>query len=150
MLLANRVAAVIVFVLGLVVGVAGLKFSLTSEFGPGPGFWPAWLSVAWLALALVWFVETYRKKEDKVPFYSSSVEMKRLTTILLIFLVYVILLGVIGFLPATLLFLFTVLYLFEKRPLVGSIINSVIISVGLFLLFDTFLKVDLPKGLLNF
>ncbi|MFZ5648585.1 MAG: tripartite tricarboxylate transporter TctB family protein [Bacillota bacterium] len=149
MLLANRVTAAVVFILALVVGFAGLSFSLTSEFGPGPGFWPAWLSVAWLVLAVIWFMETVKKKESK-PFFNSTDELKRVAAILGILLGYVLLLGLAGFLLATFAFLFTVLYFFEKHRPVGSLMNSIGISVGLYLLFDTFLKVDLPRGFLNF
>lgn len=149
-ILANRLVAAFNLILALIVGIAGLRFSLTSEYGPGPGFWPAWLSVAWLVLSVIWLKETYGQEGEKKPFFDHPGELKRIVVIMAIFLLYLVLLSLIGFLPGTLVYVFINLYLFEKHSLVNSIANGIGLSAGFYLLFCTLLKVDLPRGFLNF
>jgi len=54
----------------------------------------------------------------------------------------------LGFILATILMSFAVGLLFAGNPL-KSFIFSVLISIGLYVLFDLFLDVKLPLGLLS-
>ncbi|MGO1781225.1 MAG: tripartite tricarboxylate transporter TctB family protein [Moraxellaceae bacterium] len=63
-------------------------------------------------------------------------------------LVYGLIFEVIGFILATILMSFAVGLLFAGNPL-KSLIFSVLISIGLYVLFDILLDVKLPLGLLS-
>lgn len=145
MVLANRITALVVLVLGVVLGINSMGFPLIAEFGPGPGFWPAWLALAWIILAIVWFVQS-GTIESRQPFFASTGDAGRVAVCIGIFMGYLLILDRVGFVVSTALYLAVVLWLFEKRGLVGSIITSLAIPVGLSLLFDSFLKVGLPSG----
>jgi putative tricarboxylic transport membrane protein len=63
-------------------------------------------------------------------------------------LVYALIFEVLGFIFATILMSFAVGLLFAGNPL-KSFIFSVLISIGLYVLFDIILDVKLPLGLLS-
>lgn len=144
MVRANRIMAIVILILTGVLAYNAMQFKLMAEFGPGPGFWPAWLAVAWGVLGVLWFLES--GKAGKESFYESRWAAVRAPVIMLIFLGYVLAFERIGLIPSTFLFLLTVTWLYEKRSFVSSLITAAAIPVGLHLLFVTFLGVDLPGG----
>lgn len=74
--------------------------------------------------------------------------IKNLILCTIALLAYSLIFEVLGFIIATILMSFAVGLLFSGPPL-KSFIFSVIISIGLYLLFDIFLDVKLPLGLLS-
>ncbi len=63
-------------------------------------------------------------------------------------LIYALIFEDLGFILSTIIMSFAVGLLFAGKPL-KSFIFSVVISIGLFILFDLFLDVKLPLGLLS-
>lgn len=74
--------------------------------------------------------------------------VKNLILCTLALLVYGLIFESLGFILSTILMCFAVGLLFAGNP-VKSIIFSVVISIGLYILFDVFLDVKLPLGLLS-
>lgn len=74
--------------------------------------------------------------------------IKNLILCSLALLVYGLIFEGLGFILSTILMCFAVGLLFAGNP-VKSIIFSVLISIGLYILFDIFLDVKLPLGLLS-
>ena len=62
---------------------------------------------------------------------------------------YAILMEKIGFIPVTLMFFLIVLGLIEKKSWVYTILVSLAVTVAAYLLFEVWLKSQLPKGLLE-
>ena len=74
--------------------------------------------------------------------------VKNLALCALALLVYGLIFEVLGFILATILMSFVLGLLFAGNPL-KSVIFSVLISIGLYVLFDILLDVKLPLGLLS-
>ncbi len=74
--------------------------------------------------------------------------IKNLVLCSIALLVYALIFESLGFILATIIMSFAVGLLFAGNPL-KSFIFSVVISIGLFILFDLFLDVKLPLGLLS-
>lgn len=74
--------------------------------------------------------------------------VKNLVLCALALLVYGLIFESLGFILATILMSFALGLLFAGNPL-KSLIFSVLISIGLYILFDTLLDVKLPLGLLS-
>ena len=74
--------------------------------------------------------------------------IKNLVLCALALLVYGLIFEDLGFILSTIIMSFAVGLLFAGNPL-KSLIFSVLISIGLYVLFDIFLDVKLPLGLLS-
>ncbi len=144
MVRANRIVALVIVALGLGLLYDSQQYKLMSEFGPGPGFWPTWLALAWIILGALWFLQA-SKGENKQLFESSRAAC-RVPIIVVVFLGYLLLFDRLGLILSTALFLMAVLWLYERRSFVSSAITAVAVPVGLHLLFVTFLNVALPGG----
>ncbi len=145
MVRANRIAAIVFLLGGLFVGRDATTYNLWSDFGPGPGFWPLWLAAAWIVLAVLWYLES-GKGDARQPYADSLMAGLRPWVVMGIFLAYLLIVDKVKFLPATFFFLMAIIWLFERRGLVGSLVNSVAIPGVIYLIFETFLKVGLPGG----
>ena len=78
----------------------------------------------------------------------SKAIIKNLILCILALLIYGLIFESLGFIVATILMSFAVGLLFAGNP-IKSLIFSVLISIGLYILFDVFLDVKLPLGLLS-
>jgi hypothetical protein len=56
---------------------------------------------------------------------------------------------ILGFVPTVTLFVFVILFVLERYPLLKSILYGIIMSGAVFLIFRYWLDIDLPKGLLG-
>ena len=74
--------------------------------------------------------------------------VKNLILCVLALLIYGLIFEALGFILATIVMCFAVGLLFAGNP-VKCLIFSVVISIGLYILFDVFLDVKLPLGLLS-
>ncbi|MBN2050452.1 MAG: tripartite tricarboxylate transporter TctB family protein [Spirochaetales bacterium] len=130
----------------LLIGAAGLVYSLTlPTMGPialSPGLFPGVVTALTVILGVVRLIQLYRSRGAEVQ---REEEGKRSLLITLgLFLAYLGLLVIIGFIPSTLLFLCgSMLYLYRrfywKIPLV-----ALLTTFGTFFLFRYLLNVRLP------
>jgi putative tricarboxylic transport membrane protein len=127
-----------------------------TQFGPGPGFFPFWLGIIMMALsAYLAFQATFRPTE-KMPddFFASRAGYLRAGACVLAFLWGILMMDVIGFrLTMLVFFLFLLLVLGRLHGIRGAVTTvgvSLIGSWGSFWLFDTMLRVPLPRGMLGY
>jgi putative tricarboxylic transport membrane protein len=124
-------------------------FAYWSRLVPGPGFMPYWVSLACGALALALLVSALRRPSDLVDWPERSSALRLVITYVALWAV-VMLSAVTGFLAAIVVFmLFTLLIVF-RRALVPSLVMTSIIAGMVHFLFNQWLDVRLPTGLLGF
>lgn len=148
----DRVFAVICLGLGFWLILESLQFDYLSKFGPGPGFEPFWLGVLLALLAVFLFIDTIRRKgrkEDEKTMLPGWKSLGRLASIMLAMAGFALVVEVLGFTLSVFLFVTVLLFFLEGLGLPKSVFYGVMFSGFIFLVFQYWLGVDLPKGLLG-
>jgi putative tricarboxylic transport membrane protein len=143
-------------------GMAGLLFSIfmsiqSSLLGlgtlhkPGPGFLFFWTSITLGILSLVILVRTWVRKAtgEEEPIFRRG-RLRKVSWVLGSTFLYVFLLERVGFIPVTLMLFLFLLGIIEKKQWSFSIVASVAVTVVSYLIFEVWLKSQLPKGILEF
>lgn len=153
---ASLVAGIVFLVFSLTVMVASWSIEYYSSIGPGPGFFPFWLSLILTVLALIWTIQTLRSaprsgdKKDIDTLFPRGSSLLRLLSIVGALCFMIALMEPLGFqLPmfAFLIFLLIVLGHVKTRT---TLIISAIGSFGLFNVFTLLLDVQLPQSAIPF
>jgi putative tricarboxylic transport membrane protein len=130
------------------------QLSLTNALGPGPGFFPFWLSVIGCALSIA-LVALARRASDSPEPPEAEVDWPRGRVLLQILVVLGALAGVaaslesLGFQIVMAAFCLVVLPALGARNWWVIIIFAVAASLGVHAVFSDLLKVPLPAGLLE-
>jgi hypothetical protein len=115
---------------------------------PGAGFWPRALAVVLIVLAVILLIETLvsdkYKSDSKPPFDFKSPAMKRVYVMLGVFAVYAIILYLLGFVIASLLFIPAVMYALRERNKKVMLLTSVALTGSVYFFFSILLRVTLP------
>jgi putative tricarboxylic transport membrane protein len=120
-----------------------LRLSLRDALGPGPGFFPFWLSVAGGLLAVILLVQVARGRAD---FETDTLkfELRAVALVLGGLVVATALLEVLGFRIAMLLLLIYLLVALGVRNWIAIALFALAGSFGVFHVFTGLLKVQLP------
>jgi hypothetical protein len=119
---------------------------------PGPGFYPLWLGIllAAMSLALLW--QSTRRKEGARTLgdmLAEKVRWEKVLWVLIALVLYAALMNTLGFLIATLFLLAFLLRFIDPQPWRTVLLWTLIGSLGSYLIFEIWMKLRLPKGLLG-
>jgi putative tricarboxylic transport membrane protein len=117
-----------------------LQLSLRDALGPGPGFFPFWLSVAGAALAVLLFVQLHQRSDSQ----SVKFELRPVVIVFAGLVVATALLEWLGFRVAMLLLLVYLLLALGARNWLAIALVALGGSFGVYHVFTGFLKVPLP------
>ena len=148
----DRVFAVICLGISLWLILESLQFDYLSKFGPGPGFEPFWLGVILAILSAFLLINTIRRKDDKddkKPILPGWKSLGRLAVIMLTMAGFALVVQSIGFALSVFLLVAVLLFFLEGVGALKSVFYGVIFSGLIFLVFQYWLGVDLPKGFLG-
>jgi len=138
--------------LALLICVESFRLPLGSIHDPGPGFLPLLVGVLLAGLSVICFLQARKgpSAEPKGSWYSTE-RWKNLVWVLLALLAYAVVLDSLGFLISTFLLLI-VLFRFGMEPQrwAWAIGGSVIASLSCYVVFELWLRTQLPKGILGF
>ncbi len=145
-----QIACIASVILGITMMISSFAYPYKDRLGPGPGFFPFWLSLMFIILSLSLLMQTSFAK--KPPFGTGSPLPNRTgaKNILIILIALVICTGLIEFLGFRLslfLFLFFLPFFLGVRSLVINLIFAFLGSFGVFHVFYYWLKVPLPIGI---
>jgi putative tricarboxylic transport membrane protein len=151
MKIGNRVFGLICLGLSLWLIMEALRYDYVTKYTPGPGFAPFWVGVLLGLFSIYLIADSFRKwsaRDDKrvLPERSS---LQRIVLIILGLIVYTAVLMPLGFLLSTVALVFLLLYYLEKYTMVKSVLYSVMIGGGTFLLFNYWMDVELPRSWLG-
>ena len=136
----------------LILGIAVIIVSLGYGFGalkqPGPGLYPFFLGLIIVPFSAILIVLGLKSKKAE-PLFDKSAFITFLLMVIS-FILWIVSLPVLGYVVAT----FSVTYAFCKimklqgwlRPFILSICTALFV----YLLFDVWLYIDLPRGMLGF
>ncbi len=125
-------------------------YALFDALGPGPGFFPFWLSLIGAALTAVILFQTVRghdsSNSDILPNRQAAIQGGSLLVALV---AAALLFEPLGFRLTMLVFIAGLLWVFGARSLPGIALTAVAGSFGVFHVFLYWLKVPLPTGVLG-
>ncbi len=132
--------------------VTSLGYSLTDALGPGPGFFPFWLSLIGIALTGAMLVQLARGSifaDAAVEILPNRQAALQAGAVLVALIVAAALLEPLGFRLTMLPFIAGLLLVLGARSLIAVALTAVAGSFGVFHVFYYWLKVPLPIGALG-
>jgi len=147
---ASRLESVFVFVLlvlGLAISVISWGYGFGSLKQPGPGLYPFFIGVAIAVFSLFILMAELRSGAGKPPLDQAGARTLALMT--LTFCLWIVAMPVLGYVVVTLLATYAFCKIMKlegwRKPLAVSAGTALFI----YALFDVWLYVDLPRGLLG-
>lgn len=139
---------VFLFVLAVVTALDSLKLGLTVSFGPGPGFFPFFLSIGMGLLVLAWMFQSYRERRNSGGTASEEeVDLPHVVSVMVSLIVLAAVMGFLGYQISMFLFLLYHLLVRAKRRWYTALIIALAGSVGVFHVFSDVLAVPLPMSM---
>jgi putative tricarboxylic transport membrane protein len=145
----RQIACVCLLGIFLAALLTSLDYSLTDALGPGPGFFPFWLSLIGAVLTAVILIQEMRSPD------TGTIEIPDRQTALQAAAVVVALAGAaaliepLGFRPTMLIFIAGLLAALGARSPYAIVLTALAGSFGVFHVFYYWLKVPLPFGALG-
>ena len=142
------VVALLIVLGGAVVIIDSLRVGISwAEDGPRAGYFPFFVGCI-LVVAGLWIagrnVAVWRKLDGKI--FANRDELKPVLAMLLPTIAYVVLIGVVGIYVASAIYIAAFMLWQGKFNLLLTLAISVGVPVALFLLFEVWFLVALPKG----
>ncbi len=148
----DQITAIVLFLFSAFVIEESLKMSLFAEFAPDYGFFPFWLGVLMAILSIMLFVDAWRRAvalDTDAPFPGRQAFINVLI-ILSSLGVYAFLMEIAGYILDTLLLVVLLLGVVERERWQTTLFAAVLITAGLYLIFQVALGISLPKGVFGF
>ena len=145
----DRVFSIICFGLSLWLILESFKYDYTVKYTPGPGFLPFWLGVVLAIFAIAQMIETFKRKglaevhQSRLPPVSS---LYRIGLIMIITTGAAIVMNSLGFVLTVFLFVFVILFVLEGVNIIKSFVSGLIFSGCIFLIFQYWMEIELPRG----
>ena len=128
-----------------------LKLGLGAFHKPGAGFISFWSGVLIGILAVLMLIQyIWFNKADRTEKGKAKINWRTITLTLVYFLGYVLILEYIGFIVATILFVWIILKSIEKKGWFLATWVSLVMALASYYVFKVWLQSELPKGFLGF
>ena len=127
------------------------RLPLGSWHDPGAGFWPVGAGLVLGGLSTLNLVGAFRKKseEQKAP-PKGKKRWKNLVFVLVTLLVYAASVETVGFLMGTFVLLVVLFRAVEPQRWIVAIGGSALISFATYMIFEIWLRSQLPRGIWGF
>jgi putative tricarboxylic transport membrane protein len=114
--------------------------------GPAAGYFPFYIGVILAVSSAVTMLRALADKPAAQQTFVTRLAFGRVMAVLVPLVVYIIALGFIGIYVASAIYVALFMWHFGKYPLTRGALVGVSISVALFLMFEVWFLVPLPKG----
>ena len=148
----DRISSVFWVLFAIFVGIESKRLGLGTLHEPGPGFLFFGASIALGIMSLVILIRAWMSKKTegtKISIFSGENIPKILLVLISLFL-YAFFMETLGFIVVTLLLLIFLLGIIEKKKLGYTIFVSAGVTAIAYLIFEIWLRSQLPRGLLGF
>lgn len=144
------VSTLFFFVLGICVALSAWKIGFGKWEDPGAGFMGVLSGAALSTLSLLWLVySSFKRPANSSPpvrFFPERESPSRILKVLIPLCCFPMFLEPLGFLICTFFFL-SVLFKEESRSWLYSIMLSLIVSLMTFIVFQVWLQIQFPEGI---
>jgi putative tricarboxylic transport membrane protein len=144
-----QVTSVVVMCMAALLANESLELRYYTPLGPGPGFFPLWMSILLAILAVAMFWQATVGKSDAMPddLLADRQGYLRIGAVLAALVGVIVLMEPIGFCLVMMgFYLFLLIVLGRQHPVVTGIV-AVAGSLGVYYVFVHWLAVPLPVGL---
>jgi hypothetical protein len=150
----DRISGIVIFAIGMAVCLTSLKYPIGTLPKPGGGFFPLLASIVLLGLSAVFIFQSFTAKRGENSsagsFFPRKEAAKRILCGFAALLAYRYLIPVIGFAPATAVFIFFLGKFMENYSWKKSVFFSLATAILSYYLFQVVLKIAMPIPLLKF
>ncbi|MEO7391467.1 MAG: tripartite tricarboxylate transporter TctB family protein [Ramlibacter sp.] len=149
----NIVEAVVAFLI-LVMGVVVIQgsWSLGSRWtsdGPGSGYFPFYIGIILCIAGSGTLFQAIFSKKRNTEIFVDRVQLRRVLSVLLPALVYVLAIQFVGLYVASAIYIALFMIVLGEYSRVKSIVTAVVVNTVFFLMFEVWFKVPLFKGSLD-
>ncbi len=143
----EAIVAFLIIVLGVVViqGSWSLGSGWTSD-GPGAGYFPFYIGIILCVSGAGIMIPALFGKNRNTEIFVDSEQLKRVLSVLLPALVYVLAVQFLGLYVASALYIALFMIILGKYSRVKSVITALAVNVLFFFMFEVWFKVPLFKG----
>jgi putative tricarboxylic transport membrane protein len=148
----DRVSGSFWFLFCLFIIYQSYKLGLGSLYEPGPGFLFFWAGIVVAILALIVVLKSFgaQPAEEVKEAPTGRRTVTKVILVLVSLFVYALLMEWLGFFIVTFLLFIFLLGVIEKKKWWFAILVSVAVTLFAYLVFETALQSQLPKGILEF
>jgi putative tricarboxylic transport membrane protein len=138
--------------ISIFVCVESTQVSLGTFHNPGPGFLPFWAGVVLGTFSIVLILTTFlnKKGKGKLTEMWKGVGWKKVILVLFSLFLYVILLPRIGYMIATFGLMIFMSGVIKRSKLWIEVVIPLITVLASYFIFNTWLGIQLPKGIFGF
>jgi hypothetical protein len=146
----EAVVALLIIVMGVVViaGSRSLGSGWTSD-GPGAGYFPFYIGIILCISGAGTLYQSVLGKNRNTEIFVDNVQLKRVLSVLLPALVYVLAIQFIGIYVASALYIALFMIVLGKYSPIKSVIVALAVCTLFFFMFEVWFKVPLFKGAFN-
>jgi hypothetical protein len=149
----DRISGMILFCFGVFVGLKSFHYPLGSLRSPGPGLLPLSASLLMIAFSGFMVVHSFLRKggteKTEGSFFSSKETPQRVILGFLSLVGFRYIFPLVGFAPAAFLFVFFLVKFLGHYSWRVSIIFSALTALFSYFLFQVWLNIQMPKGLVG-
>jgi putative tricarboxylic transport membrane protein len=144
----HQIAGLILLLAALYLGHQSWLLPYYSSLGPGPGFFPIWLSGLLALLSIAMIAQATREAPARLPadFFPDSAGLARIACAIGGLFMTAALMSVFGFRATTFVFYVALLVAFGRRNVIEIIALSALGAFGVHYLFSHMLQQQLPAG----
>lgn len=146
----DLISSTILFLIGLFIIFYAPQFGLGSPSMPGPGFMPFLTGLVICSFSMITFLRAFLDKAGGIEEIWAKIKFQKLIFTILILIIYTLLLKKIGFIVCTFFLILILVRYTGSRTWFVSILCGGLSSILSYLLFETWLKAQLPKGIFGF
>ena len=147
MWLAELLGRIFVLLLGIAVVFFSSQLNYYTEFGPGPGFLPLWLGIGLVGSGASLVLDFLRKQVKAEAFFQPRT--KQCVVMFFLIVMAFLLLPWLGFSLGFALLAATAMRVMGKHRWMACGITAVAIAAGIYFVFDQWLGIPLPTGILG-
>jgi putative tricarboxylic transport membrane protein len=149
---ADRISGLFWLLFGIIITIESHRLGLGTVHSPGPGFLFFYAGIFVSLMALIILVRAWgmRRGEETGETLFAGRNIRKLVYVLISVFLYAILMEWLGFLLVTLLLFVVILAVIEKKRWPVAVLTSIAVTGIAYLVFQTALKSQLPKGPFGF
>jgi len=149
---ADRISGVFWLLFAIFVSIESYRLGLGNLHRPGPGFLFFWASIALGLMSIVILIRAWSSKKAGEPEASifGKQNTPKIILVLISLFLYAIFMETVGFILVTLLLFIFLLGMIERKRWFFTVFVSIVVTVIAYLIFEIWLKSQLPSGFLGF
>jgi len=144
---AEGVFFLILAAVGTIVMILSHKYGVGTLRRPGPGLYPLFIGLAILIFSVLLLISGFRSPSHPALFEPGS--LKPFLFMSIVFCLWILLMPILGYVPVTLGVTFAVCKIMKLEGLWKPLSISAGTAFFIYFLFDYWLYIDLPKGILG-